>query len=462
MALTESQNPDRPDRPLLAGLASQVHGWLNDSSDSSVTQRVASAAFLIRVGSAALIYFSQIVFARWMGRTEFGIYVYVWTWVMLIGDMADLGLGTAAQRFIPEYTKLKAFDRLRGFLARSRWLAVASASCIAIIGVLLVRLLEPYLDSYVVVPLSIACITLPFYSLMQMQDGIARSYDWIDLALLPPYVVRHLIMLVLVSAAFLLDFSTTAQTAVTAVAVSFALTVVGQTVLLNRRLKRTVESGPRTYDAKAWFKVSLPILMVEGFYLLLTSTDILVLQHFREPGDVAVYYAAAKTLTLIAFVHFAVSAAVAHRFSKYHVENNQESLKRILADSIRWTFWGSLAACIVILAIGKPLLWLFGPQFTGGFHLMCILAVGLMARASVGPIERLLNMLGEQHACAAVYAAAFALNLVLCIVLIPRIGVEGAAVSTATALIFESVMLFVVTRRRLGFHVFIWGRSRAH
>ena len=71
-------------------------------------------------------------------------------------------------------------------------------------------------------------------------------------------------------------------------------------------------------------------------------------------------------------------------------------------------------------------------------------------------------MLGEQHACAAVYAAAFALNLVLCIVLIPRIGVEGAAVSTATALIFESVMLFVVTRRRLGFHVFIWGRSRAH
>ena len=65
-----------------------------------------------------------------------------------------------------------------------------------------------------------------------------------------------------------------------------------------------------------------------------------------------------------------------------------------------------------------------------------------MARASVGPVERLLNMLGEQRACAAVYAGAFVLNLVLCVVLIPRIGVDGAAVATATALIVESVLLF--------------------
>ncbi len=47
----------------------------------------------------------------------------------------------------------------------------------------------------------------------------------------------------------------------------------------------------------------------------------------------------------------------------------------------------------------------------------------------------------------------------LCVVLIPRIGVDGAAIATATALIVESVLLFFVTRRRLGFHVFIWGRS---
>jgi O-antigen/teichoic acid export membrane protein len=40
-------------------------------------------------------------------------------------------------------------------------------------------------------------------------------------------------------------------------------------------------------------------------------------------------------------------------------------------------------------------------------------------------------------------------------VLIPRIGIEGAAVSTSAALILESIMLYLVTRRRTGYHIFI-------
>ena len=52
---------------------------------------------------------------------------------------------------------------------------------------------------------------------------------------------------------------------------------------------------------------------------------------------------------------------------------------------------------------------------------MFILAIGMLARAAVGPAERLLNMLGERKQCAAVYAIAFAINLALCVILIPRI-----------------------------------------
>ena len=360
MALTESQNSERLERVPLAGLTAHIRAWLNDSSDRSVAQKVAGAAFLIRVFSAALIYASQILFARWMGSFEFGIYVYVWTWVLLIGDLADLGLASAAQRFIPQYARQNAPDKLRGFLARSRWFAVGSASAIAIVGVSTVKLLEPFLADYVVVPLMIGCAVLPFYSLMQMQDGIARSYNWIHLALLPPYIVRHVVMLALVAAAFFMNFPTTAQTAVTAVAISFALTVVGQTFVLNRKLRRTVAPGPKAYEPKAWFKISLPILMVEGFYLLLTNTDILVLQQFRSPEDVALYYAAAKTLTLIAFVHFAVSAAVAHRFSEYHVTEDHARLEQILGELDPLDVLGFAGRHRRHPAIGKPLLSLFG------------------------------------------------------------------------------------------------------
>ena len=140
--------------------------------------------------------------------------------------------------------------------------------------------------------------------------------------------------------------------------------------------------------------------MVEGFYLLLTYADVIVLQQYRPPDEVAVYYAAAKTLALVAFVYFSVSAAVAHKFTEYHIGGNKAQLAAFLANSIRWTFWPSLAATIIILALGKPFLWLFGPQFVDGYYLMFILAIGPLARATIGPIERLLNMVGEQRACA--------------------------------------------------------------
>jgi O-antigen/teichoic acid export membrane protein len=84
----------------------------------------------------------------------------------------------------------------------------------------------------------------------------------------------------------------------------------------------------------------------------------------------------------------------------------------------------------------------------------------MLARAAVGPAERLLNMLGERKQCAAVYAIAFAINLALCVILIPRIGIEGAAAATSTALLAESVMFYGVAKRRLGFHLFILGGSR--
>jgi O-antigen/teichoic acid export membrane protein len=92
---------------------------------------------------------------------------------------------------------------------------------------------------------------------------------------------------------------------------------------------------------------------------------------------------------------------------------------------------------------------------------MFILAVGMLCRAAVGPAERLLNMLGERKQCAGVYGAAFALNLVLCFALIPYFGIEGAAIATSMALALESILLYRIAKRRLGFHVFLVGGRQA-
>lgn len=439
---------------------SALKTWLADGSDHTRAQRNAGAAFLIRLASAAIAYFSQALLARWMGSFEFGVYIYVWTWVLVIGGVASVGLETAAQRLIPEYgSESKA--KLRGFLSGSRWLAMGVATLIALAGVLGILLFEPWLNHYEVVPLYLACICVPLFAVTSVQDGIARSYNWVNLGLVPPFIIRPVLIIVVMIAAHLADFNSDASTAMTAAIVATWATAIIQLIVLNRRLARDVGAGPKSYDAAAWMRTSAPMLTVACFYLILSYADVLVLQYFRTPEEVAYYYAASKTLALVAFANYSVSAVTGHKFAEYHVAGDTTQLQSFFTQAIRWTFWPSLAATILILAAGKPLLWLFGPKFVDGYPLMFILCLGLLARSAIGPAERLLNMLNEQRTCALVYAATAAVSLSLCLTLIPSFGVYGAAGATALALIFESVLMILALKRRLGFHVFPWKRDAA-
>jgi len=454
--MTEAQGASEA-RP--AGLIARLRGMLGGSNEASLTKRLAGTVFLIRVLSAGLAYLSQILLARWMGGSDYGIYVYVWTWVLLLGSVLDFGIAVSAQKIIPEYRGSGDFALLRGFLSGSRWITLAASSVVALLLAAMVKLLEPTLDPAMTTPLYLGCLTLPAFVVANTQDGIARSHDWMRLGLMPQFIVRQALIIGFTAGAVVLGLKLGATAAMLASAAAVWFAMTGQMLVLNRRLRAHVERGPRAYDFASWLKVSLPIMMVEGFYLLLSYTDILVLQHFRPSEEVGVYFAVVKTLALVSFIHYAMSATTAHRFTEYHASGDTERLSAYVAHAIKWTFWPSLAATAVLLAFGKPLLWLFGSQFTGGYGIMFVAAIGLIVRSAVGPVERLLNMSGNQNSCALAYALAFVMNLVLCIVLVPGYGGYGAAAATSLSLTFETVLLFALTKKRLGLHVFAFGKS---
>ena len=461
--MPSSSSPDdssAPPRGLLGALRHRVKTFMRDDGHESVTKRLAGTVFFIRVISAALAYFSQVLLARWMGSSDYGIYVYVWTWVLLLGSMMDFGMSVGAQKFIPEYRARNDEAMLRGFLSGSRWLTFAVSCITSLILAGIVTLCARWTDPRTVLPLYLGCLTLPAFVVANNQDGIARSYDWMRLALMPQFIIRQTLIIAFSAGIFALGLGVDAVAAMAVSAAAVWIAMIGQMLLLNRRIKANVPAGPKTFEIRTWLATSIPIMIVEGFYLLLSYTDVLILQQFRSPQEVGVYFAAAKTLALVSFIHYAMSATTAHRFSEFHSAGDQEGLARYVSHAIKWTFWPSLLATIALLAIGKPLLWLFGPDFTSGYHLMLLLAIGLVARAAIGPVERLLNMLGHQMVCASVYAAAFAANLILCLFLVPRYGGEGAAISTSIALVLETVLLFWLTRRKLGFHVLVWGRGK--
>jgi O-antigen/teichoic acid export membrane protein len=431
---------------------------IEGSAEASVTRRLAGTIFIIRVASAALAYLSQILLARWMTGSDYGVYVYVWTWVLLLGSMMDFGISVSAQKIIPEYRTRGEHALLRGFVSGSRWMTLVVSSIAAALLAGVVKLLSPWIDGAAIVPLYLGCVTLPAFVVANTQDGIARSHDWMRLAFMPQFIVRQSLIIGITAGMFVASLDLGATAAMFASAAAVWIAMIGQMVLLNRRLGSHLEPGPKAYDFSGWLSVSLPILMVEGFYLLLSYTDVLVLQQFRSSQEVGVYFAVVKTLALVSFIHYAMSATTAHRFAEYHAQGDNARLSPYVAHAIKWTFWPSLAATILLLAFGKPLLWLFGPQFVTGYDIMFVAAIGLVVRAAVGPVERLLNMLGHQYVCALAYALAFVMNVALCVVLVPRFGGHGAAAATSISLVFESILLFYIVRRRLGLHMLAFGK----
>jgi O-antigen/teichoic acid export membrane protein len=443
---------------MTARLRAKLGGVLDGSSEASVTKRLAGTIFIIRVFSAGLAYLSQILLARWMSGSDYGIYVYVWTWVLLLGSMMDFGISSSAQKIIPEYRARGEHALLRGFLSGSRWMTFAVSSTVSLVLAGIVKLLSPWIGAGEILPLYIGCLTLPAFVVNNTQDGIARSHDWMRLGLMPQFVIRQGLIIGLTAGALALGFHLGATVAMLASAGAVWIAMIGQMIVLNRRLASHVEPGPKVHDFRGWLAISLPILLVESFYLLLSYTDVLVLQQFRSSEEVGVYFAVVKTLALVSFIHYAMSATTAHRFAEYHALGDKPRLEAYVTHSIKWTFWPSLAATVLLLALGKPLLWLFGSQFTAGYDIMFLAAIGLVVRSAIGPVERLLNMLGHQHICALAYALSFAMNVVLCLTLVPRFGGYGAAAATSISLVFETVLLFWIVRQRLGLHVLAFGK----
>src|SRR5260370_8609906 len=102
-----------------------------------------------------------------------------------------------------------------------------------------------------------------------------------------------------------------------------------------RRQCSHIEPSPKDYDFLVCLAISLPILLVEGFYLLLSYTDVLVLQQFRASEEVGVYFAVVKTLALVSFIHYAMSATTAHRFAQYHALGDKARLSAYSPHAIK-------------------------------------------------------------------------------------------------------------------------------
>ena len=427
-----------------------------DRASVKNVRREALAVFSIRVISAALLFGSQIILARWIGAQGYGLYVALWSAVLVAGGLSHLGLSTAMMRLVPEYRASNAFDHLRGILIGGRFIAVAGGLTAAALGGLMLPYGAASNSSNFVWAAVLALACLPAYALTEAQDGLGRGQGWTLASVAPPYILRPVLILVLAAAAYGLAFPATTVTAMACALSATWITAIVQTVLVQRRIAETVPAGSAAFEFKGWLAVSLPLLAVSGSELVLQNADVLLLNALRSPEEVGIYYAAAKTTCLSLFVHYAVGSAYSGRFATAGALGDRDGLIRLTRESVWWTFWPSLAVTACVLVTGPTLLGLFGRDFQSAYPAMFILSLGLLARAATGPSEFVLNMLGRQSDCARSFAIAACVSIGLNLVLIPWFGAFGAAAATGCAFATASALNWRTARRELGLNLFVF------
>jgi O-antigen/teichoic acid export membrane protein len=463
MALLQASGKDLPDTGpgRLKSLLGRAWGILTSSEGDGRASRNALIAFAIRVVSAAIAFISQIVMARMMGQHEYGIFVFVWVLVVLVGNLSCLGFHSAQIRFLPQFEASNDVERIRGLTATARLFALISSTSVLCVGLLALHFLGGLIEPYYVTPLFIALFIVPMIALGDTMEGTARANSWAIVALSPTYIIRPLLILAFMLLAVRLGAVKTAETALVASLAATYVTTVAQFFNITWRLRRRFDRGPAQVEFVPWFKVAVPIFLIEGFIFLLTNSDTVVTGLFLAPTDVAIYFAASKTMALVQFVYFSVKAATAPHFSALFAAGDRPALARFSSQSVRWVFWPSLVVGSAALVLGNLLLGMFGEGFTAGHSVMVILFLGIMCKAAVGPGEVLLTMAGEQSLCVKLYVVALASNIGLNVLLIPLYDIDGAAAAAALAMLVEAILLHVAVRRRLGITLFAFARPQA-
>jgi len=441
--------------PRLKPFLAFVDNFISSNDTNAASQRMALVTFIIRVASAVIAFISQVLLARWMGSFEYGIFVAVWVAIIALGSLTSIGFPTAVIRFVAEYRAKKQFGYIHGVIRSSLALAFIASTILACVGTAILYQWPEIVKDYYVLPAFLAAICLPMLALQGVLDGVARSFNWPKVAFLPTYIIRPLGILVVLWIAILIGFPPTAETGMWAAIISTYCSSTFQFLVLFTKLNKVVEPAKPQHKVGSWIIIAFPVFLVEGFYVLLSSIDILFVGALMRPEDTAVYFASAKILALVHFVYFAVKASVSHRYTAYHQAGDIGEFQSFVQKTVTWTFWPSLFIGFIMCVLGKYFLMLFGPEYVEGQVLVWILVAGIVIRSSVGPAEALLVMAGRQNICAGAYAITLGVNVILNLILIPKYGLVGAAIATTIAFVIESITLHISAKRTLGIHAFI-------
>lgn len=200
---------------------------------------------------------------------------------------------------------------------------------------------------------------------------------------------------------------------------------------------------------------NLPLAGADIIEWATRRVDIFILGRFAPPETVGVYYVAQQVATLAGKVRSSFDPILPPMLASALVRGE----RALAAAHVRQVgFWVLAFQLPIVLALGLPgegVLGLFGPAFAVGGTVLALLLVTELAAASASLSEMAL-IYARPRANLAISAAGIAVQAGLCLLLVPPLGAEGAALGLLLSLLLVALVKQRVLAHDLGAPVALW------
>jgi O-antigen/teichoic acid export membrane protein len=175
--------------------------------------------------------------------------------------------------------------------------------------------------------------------------------------------------------------------------------------------------------------------------------DVFFVNSFLGPAQVGLYSVGVLIAESLWRIPYAVALALLPRTARTSRENNAPFTCLVIRRVLTFAFVGG-----IVLAIACPwiLRWVFGVTFLGSLSVVWWILPGTVAFA-VGKVMAADLAAREKVGYNSISAIlALALTVVLDILLIPRMGIDGAALASSVAYLVNTLLLAVKLKKTLG------------
>lgn len=359
--------------------------------------------------------------------------------MLLLREMAS-GIGSGAWGIV------------NGVLHFSSRLVLFSSTALALLGASLAWIAFPMSDQAVLrSAIVLAMVLVPLRAFAKLRHSGLQGMREIFKAQFPEQCFRPAIMLVL-----LLSWAAYSGNGLDPrVALGLQIVASASSLLLGsywliRKLPREVALSEPEIDARNWTISAAHMLLFSCMTVLLAQSGIIIMGFLAEESEVGVFALGVRLSEALLIFLAATSLPLMPVVAKLYAEGQQKRVQRLLRLSALLSVGAAIPFGASMFVGSGFLLELFGSEFVEGDRVFRMLLIAQLLNVAFGPVGLLLNVSGNERGASIGISAAAVINAVLCLMLVPRIGAEGAALAMLVATLTWNIWLSVLAYRRLG------------